>query len=395
MTRTKGRTPDAAAVKAAAAGRWMEILPAAGIAAELLDGRGHPCPRCGGADRFAAMRDVAERGAVLCRGCFPKGGGDGLATVKWIRDIDFPAAVRFVAETLNIQPTGQANDNGGRIVATYDYRDAAGNLAYQTVRYDPKDFRQRRPKPGCGWVWNLQGIEALPYRLPELVAADTLRLVVVCEGEKDCDNLARLGIVTTCNHGGAGKWTAAHARHLAGRCVVIVPDADEPGEQHAQRVASSLQGIAASVRIVRLPTGKDASEWLTAGGTPDQLAELIAATPEWTPTAGPATPKAAIPPVEHYRPFPVDALPGPLDAFVRTAARSMVCDPSFIALPVLAASAAAIGSTRRVVLKRGWSEPAIIWAAIIGESGTTKTPAFKLAMRPIRAQQPQALAAHE
>ncbi|NLF73305.1 MAG: DUF3987 domain-containing protein [Candidatus Anammoximicrobium sp.] len=110
--------------------------------------------------------------------------------------------------------------------------------------------------------------------------------------------------------------------------------------------------------------------------------------------AGPATAKAATPTVEPYRPFPVDALPDPLDSFVNAAARSMVCDASFLALPLLAALAAAIGSTRRVALKRGWSEPAILWAAIVGESGTTKTPAFKLVTKPIRDLQRDALQLH-
>ena len=290
MTSSKGRTLNAAPVKAAAAGRWLKILPAAGIAAELLDGRGHPCPKCGGTDRFAAMKDVAERGAVLCRGCFPKGGGDGLAAVQWIRDIDFPAAVRFVADLLNISPTGQAHAGNGRrrIVATYDYRDAGGNLAYQAVRYEPKDFRQRSPKPGGGWNWTTKGIEPLPYRLPELLAADASRPVVVCEGEKDADSLARFGIIATTNHGGAGKWTTTHAQHLARRRVAIIPDADEPGERHAQAVAASLRGLAASVRIVSLPTGKDASDWLQAGGTADELQRLIDAAPEWTPDAAAA-----------------------------------------------------------------------------------------------------------
>jgi hypothetical protein len=30
----------------------------------------------------------------------------------------------------------------GRELCTYDYRDASGTLLFQTVRYDPKDFRQ-------------------------------------------------------------------------------------------------------------------------------------------------------------------------------------------------------------------------------------------------------------
>ena len=106
------------------------------------------------------------------------------------------------------------------------------------------------------------------------------------------------------------------------------------------------------------------------------------------------TPDTATPTVEPFRPFPVDTLPEPLDSFVDAASQAMVCDPSFVALPVLAALASAIGSTRRVVLKSGWSEPAILWAAIVGESGTTKTPAFRLAMKPLRDLQGKALQAH-
>ena len=301
-TRAKGRAPNAATVKQAAAGRWLEILPAAGIPAELLDGKGHPCPRCGGDDRFAAFKDVAERGAVHCRTCFDKGGGDGLATVAWIRAIDFPAAVRFVAEFLGLQPEGNGKP---RIVATYDYTDENGRLLFQVVRKEPgkngraKDFLQRRPKPGGGWIWNVQGIEPVPYRLPDLLAADASQPVVIVEGEKDADALAAVGVIATTNHGGAGKWTAAHAKYLAGRRAVIVPDADEPGEKHAHGVAASLQGIAASVRLIRLPTGKDASEWLAAGGTPENLTELIDSAPEWIPKVGednqaPATPNEAI-----------------------------------------------------------------------------------------------------
>ena len=75
-------------------------------------------------------------------------------------------------------------------------------------------------------------------------------------------------------------------------------------------------------------------------------------------------------------------------------ARAIGCDPSYLALPLLTAIAAAIGNTRRLELKRGWSAPAILWGAIVGESGTAKTPAFKLVMRPVRERQRKALERH-
>ena len=59
----------------------------------------------------------------------------------------------------------------GRIDCVYDYRDAHGKVVYQTVRLkNPKDFRQRRPKPGGGYHWNLSGVELILYMLPRLLA---------------------------------------------------------------------------------------------------------------------------------------------------------------------------------------------------------------------------------
>ncbi|QDV75700.1 YfjI family protein [Botrimarina mediterranea] len=101
---------------------------------------------------------------------------------------------------------------------------------------------------------------------------------------------------------------------------------------------------------------------------------------------------AAAPP-DAWRPFPTDSLPARLAEFTRTAARSIGCDESFIALPVLAVCGAAIGTTRRVLLKPGWAEPLCIWAAIVGESGSQKTPAFSAAIRPLKRRQAELMKA--
>jgi Protein of unknown function (DUF3987) len=86
-----------------------------------------------------------------------------------------------------------------------------------------------------------------------------------------------------------------------------------------------------------------------------------------------------ISPAVPFSPFPLVALPEPIRSYVDAGAAAINCDPSFIALPMLSMLAGAIGNSRRVVVKRGWSEPAILWTAIIGESGTTKSPAVDLA----------------
>jgi hypothetical protein len=65
----------------------------------------------------------------------------------------------------------------------------------------------------------------------------------------------------------------------------------------------------------------------------------------------------------------------------------MVCDPSFIAMPVLAVAAAAIGGSRAARIRDGWIEPCVVWGAVVAESGMSKSPPFRLAMQPLRERQ--------
>ena len=112
--------------------------------------------------------------------------------------------------------------------------------------------------------------------------------MVIVEGEKDADTLAGIGLVVTCNAGGAGKWLAEHSEFLRGRIVIIIPDNDEAGRNHAQQVAQLLHGIAESVRIVELPGTSDkgdVSDWIAAGGTASDLLTLANNTPEWNPSS--------------------------------------------------------------------------------------------------------------
>ena len=138
------------------------------------------------------------------------------------------------------------------------------------------------------------------YRLPELLEADTAEWVIYCEGEKDAEALAALGFVATTNAMGAGKWRAEYADPLRGRRVCVPIDNDADGEKHGRVVGSGLHGIAAEVRVLRLPglpAGGDVSDWLDAGGTADKLAQLIADAPAWEPgaDAGPSDARSAEP----------------------------------------------------------------------------------------------------
>lgn len=272
-------------LKAAAAGRWRDVARQLGIPDVLLTGQHGPCPKCGGVDRWRVFDDFDRTGGAYCNQCGAKI-GDGLALVRWWTGCDFQTAVGRVADILGVQD----NSNGRpRIVETYPYTDEAGKLLFEVCRYQPKNFRQRRPDGKGGWTWSVKGVRQVPYRLPELSQRPDCTVFVV-EGEKDVDALRALRFVATCNAGGAGKWTGDHSQFLAGRDVIVMPDADEPGRRHGEQVARSLQGVARSVRIVELPDlpdKGDVSDWIAAGGTFDGLVDLSQSAAEWSPT--PAT----------------------------------------------------------------------------------------------------------
>lgn len=161
-------------------------------------------------------------------------------------------------------------------VAQYSYADENGVLLFQVVRFEPKDFRQRCPA-GDVWSWSVKGIRKVPYRLPDLLAAPDATVYIV-EGEKDVNRLMGMGLLATCNAGGAGKWSAELSEFFRGRRVVILPDNDEPGRKHAAKVSKALSTVGAMVRVIHLPglpEKGDVSDWLDAGGTVDKLESLL------------------------------------------------------------------------------------------------------------------------
>jgi 5S rRNA maturation endonuclease (ribonuclease M5) len=167
---------------------------------------------------------------------------------------------------------------GTKLVATYYYRNAAGKPSYKVCRYEPKTFRPFHLTPDGKTVAGLEGVSRVLYNLPEVLDAE---MVLVVEGEKDADalNALDLGAVATTNCSGAESWLDSYADSLRDKQVVLIPDRDEKGEKHAQKVAASVLGKAKSVKRVDLPhPHKDAADYIAAVG-PDvareKLAEMI------------------------------------------------------------------------------------------------------------------------
>jgi hypothetical protein len=159
-----------------------------------------------------------------------------------------------------------------KIVCTYSYSNALGQELYQVVRYDPKDFRQRH-KEGDKWVWNMEGVERVLYRMPELLKASECWC---CEGEKDADNLVRLGFCATTNVGGAKKWLDGYSELLRGKDVIICGDNDPAGKEHVQVVFDSIADKAKSVKLVRVPNGsKDVSDFIALTKDDKRAAKIL------------------------------------------------------------------------------------------------------------------------
>lgn len=239
-------------------------------------------------DRDPSLSINPSKNLWLCGPCGKSGNYWELAA--FLASVDpenKPAVTAWLRERGLLNSNGQQEHHEQQIVATYDYRTAEGDLSYQVVRYEPKDFRQRRPDGTGGWIWDTKGIKRIPYNLPELLKAE---YAFVVEGEKDVQSLRKIGLVATCNSGGAGKWTAELSQYFrSDQRITITPDADEPGRKHGEQVAQSLHGRVASVKILELPgPDKDVSDWLQ-GRDPEAAAEelsrLAEAAPEWKPPA--------------------------------------------------------------------------------------------------------------
>jgi hypothetical protein len=184
------------------------------------------------------------------------------------------------------------------IVAQYDYTDSSGGMQFQVIRKEPalqlengkrqKTFFQRRPDGAGGWKFGLGDMAVRPlYRLPELIEDLAIeRVVLLVEGEKDVETARGLGLAATTHMGGSKAWRPEYAEALRDGHVVIIPDNDGPGREWALEAATSLHGVAASLRILPLPgvsVGGDLTDWIHAGGTRGQLDRLLLRARPWLP----------------------------------------------------------------------------------------------------------------
>ena len=246
---------------------------------EVSDGYRAPCPAHGG-DNPDALH-IWEKGGQSYVKCFTHN-----------------CSVQDIIQALGLHAKKLTNSTGQETV--YDYVDASGNLLFQVIRsYRPngqKSFRQRRPDPASpdGWIWNLHGVERVLYRYPQVIqAVSNGNLILLVEGEECVRTAERLGFVATTKSGGAkSPFLESYREALRGAHIVLIADNDGPGRDCMAKAQKALEGCAASVCQVDLPSLEehgDITDWAHAGGTREQLDAMIAAAKSAT-DAKPNTP---------------------------------------------------------------------------------------------------------
>ncbi len=203
-----------------------------------------------------------------------------------------------------------------RIIAVYDYLGESRELLYQVVEYGPKEILTkddakrlfRRPNQDnppdldnqtdpndpednrLHWIWNLDDTRRVLYSLPEILDPVNIAMnnagkkpLFICEGEKDCESLRKIGLLATTNSAGALSWKDDYSIFLADyRSIVIPPDNDQAGKDRTEIILKSLQSLPypgiPEIRIIDLPglvEGGDVTDYLNGGGSKQKLLTLV------------------------------------------------------------------------------------------------------------------------
>ena len=240
-----------------------------------------PCPVHQGKDDNFAVE--AATGRAFCfSGCST--GWDIIGLHQALSGQSFPVARAEVYSIVGRPVPTNGNPPANHLVDEYHYTDESGRCVFVIERRrrsdGKKDFKIRMPDGKQGWIWKKPPIAGeLPYRLHRIINADT---VYIPEGEQDVHTLESWGLPATTNAFGARRWKAGHAAYLKGKHVVVLPDNDADGRAHAEIVCRTLEGLAASIRVVALPDlpeKGDVTNWKEEGGTFERFRTIVEQTP--------------------------------------------------------------------------------------------------------------------
>ena len=207
--------------------------------------KSNPCPHCGKPDWCYFIGELS----ACKRPQYPPAAGWEVTSKTDKDGTPFYAPIR---EKKTIRP---------RQTRYWEYPARDGSPLVRVVRFDDgkggksgkgeADWHQERwgkckPSRQIGWVVGTKDVprEDIPiYRYAEVrKAIANNELIFIAEGEDNVDRLWALGFAATCNIGGSGKWRESDTRDLQGAKVVIIPDRDEPGINHAEGLHQQFPG---------------------------------------------------------------------------------------------------------------------------------------------------------
>lgn len=334
---------------------------------------------------------VYPDGGYKCYAC--EESGDVISFHEHQTGLPFSAAIKDLASKYaphlltKIKPYKEER----MIVAEYDYQNKDEEVVFQVVRYQPKDFRQRRPDGKDGWIWNLKGVDPILYRLPELISHSGP--IYICEGEKDADLLWSKGIPATTCPMGAGRWKNSFNEYLEGNDAIILPDNDDVGVKHGHAIAQSLQGTAKSIKVVRLSgldEHGDVSDYLSSHTIEDLHGEVDECD-YFDPSTALKSLKTLKSDWEEIEKFSsghppeikADVLPGVFGDFAKSLAAATEVPEGLTVFGVLGTVSATISHRFSVSPKQGWEEPTNLYLLAALPPGNNKSSILKACSYPL------------
>lgn len=295
---------------------WRDVLRA-DLPADLIDNGEAPCPVCKGTDRCYIFDDFDKTGAVNCRKCRDdKSTGDGIGTIAWLNGVSMGKAIALLAERLGLKPSVKPEQDiiaevckdkrmpteafmqfQPEVVKRGQHRQLAVRIPVYNERGEAHSYFDFVPGQK-GYLARGKGMSGLffPGKLPQ--PGETWLLP---EGAKDASALIGLGYLSAGLP--SSSMPSKYAQLFKGVHVILVPDLDEVGQNGAQKSGSRLFGIAASVKVARLPgeltatNGQDVRDILKKPDGEKLVRDAVNDAKAWEPREGEDTGKDGKPEV--------------------------------------------------------------------------------------------------
>ncbi|MCL5071547.1 MAG: phage/plasmid primase, P4 family, partial [Actinobacteria bacterium] len=138
------------------------------------------------------------------------------------------------------------------------------------------------------WVSGATKINKILYRLPELISSNINEPVFFVEGEKDVENVRKLGFIATTFHPTL-DWPDEYNKYFINRKVIFPPDNDDQGRIFSSNIAKRVSKVTSVVKWLKLPglkESEDVSDWIERGGSAEELKKLAESAPDFSQVVG-------------------------------------------------------------------------------------------------------------